>query len=119
MSASLADIAALAENTGYTVYRGYAGTGARPPYVVVRPMLVDWGSLAVSGDAIGWDTQFGIYCVGGSVEASFNLAQAVIRETHAKRVGGSTLAATMSYSGALVEGAYESQVTIQTDQGEI
>lgn len=98
---------------------GYAPTGAKVPYVVSRPLLIDDLELALAGDALGWDHQYSLYCAGGSVEAAHNLAVEVIRELHGKRVGGTTLSASMGYNGAQVEGHYESQVTIQLNQGGI
>ncbi len=100
-------------------HEGMAPTGARLPYTVSRPMLVDPLTGAINGDAIGWDLSFTIYCCGASVAASFNLAQAVIATLHGKRVGDSTLAASLGYAGAPVEGQYESQVTVQINRGSI
>jgi len=98
---------------------GYPPTGAKLPYVVHRPLLVDDIELAISGDALGWDYQTSLYCCAASVEASFNLALAVIGTLQGKRVGNTTLSASMGYSGAPVEGHYESQVTVQLNQGGI
>ena len=100
-------------------HEGYPPTGAKLPYVVSRPLLVDDVELALNGDALGWDFQFSLYCCGASVEASFNLALAVIGTLQGARVGGTTLAASMGYNGAEVEGHYESQVTVQLNQGGI
>ncbi|AVJ49760.1 tail terminator [Microbacterium phage Lucky3] len=117
---SMSDITALLDELGAPAVTGYAATKAALPYVVARPMIVTYeGDLAVSGDALGWDNQFGLYCAAASVEASFNLAKAVMEALHGQRVGDSTLAASMGYTGAQVEGHYESQVTIQTHQGGI
>lgn len=102
-----------------TVYPGYAATGARLPYMVHRPLLVDDAALALSGDALGWDFQTTIYCCAASVEASFNLALAVVGTLQGARVGGTALSASIGYSGAQVEGHYESQVTVQLNQGGI
>lgn len=99
------------------VYDGYAPTGARAPYVVTRPLFLDAEGIALDGSAVAWDYQVTAYCVGASVSASFNLAQSVIGAVQGKRVDDSTLSASMGYTGAQVEGQYESQVTIQTHQG--
>lgn len=112
----MSDITTLLTGT-ITCYDGYAPTGAKPPYVVNRPLVIDHVNLAIAGNAIDWDHQFTLYCCAGSVEASLNLAKAVIAKLQGARVEGSTLAASMGYSGALVEGQYESQVTVQTHQG--
>lgn len=119
MSVTLGDIDVLLDATGDPHFIGYPPTGSVLPYSCVRPLYSDTISLALDGTAIGWDDQFTIYCAGGSVEASFNLAVAVIKATHGQRVGGTTLAASMGYSGAQVEGHYESQVTVQLNQGDI
>lgn len=116
----LADINSVIENVGVPVYPGYAATGAALPYVVSRPFLVDpFEGLAINGDAIGYDFSFAVYCCGASVEASFNLALAVMGTLQGARVRGTSLSASMGYNGAEVEGHYESQVTVQINQGGI
>jgi hypothetical protein len=101
-------------------YIGYAPTGAALPYVVIRPLDIGTDTeLALNGDAIDWNLQSSVYCCGASVEASFNLALAVIGTLQGARAGGTTLAASMGYNGAEVEGHYESQVTAQLNQGGI
>lgn len=100
-------------------HTGYAPTGAALPYVVSRPLIIDDAELAINGDALDWDFQFSLYCCGASVEACFNLAVMVMGELQGKRVGGTTLSTSMGYVGALVEGHYESQVTVQLNQGGI
>ena len=99
---------------------GYSPTGAALPYVVIRPL--DMGldiELNLDGSAVAWNTQASVYCCAASVEASFNLALAVIGTLQGARVQGTTLAASMGYNGAEVEGHYESQVTVQLAQGGI
>lgn len=114
----LNDIDALV--TAAPSHIGYAPTGAKAPYVVTRPLLIgDALDRALSGDSMGWDTQVSLYCVGASVEASFNLAVLVMRDLDAKPVGGTTLSTSMGYIGAQVEGQYETQVTVQLNQGSI
>lgn len=100
-------------------FNGYATTGAKVPYVVNRPLLIDHEELALDGNPVGWDFQFSLYCAGGSVEASYNLALLVIDRLQGQRVGDSTLDCSMGYIGAQVEGHYESQVTVQINQGGI
>lgn len=112
---TLNDITALV--TAAPTHTGYAPTGAQVPYVVSRPLLVDNLSVALAGNAIVWDDQFSLYCCGGSVEASYNLAREVMDELQGARVGGTTLKTSMGYIGALVEGLYESQVTVQINRG--
>lgn len=111
------DITALVQAA--PAHEGYAPSGAALPYVVSRPLLVDDLELALSGDALDWDFQFSLYCAGGSVEASYNLAIMVMQELQGQRVGGTTLTTSMGYIGAQVEGHYESQVTVQLNQGGI
>lgn len=97
---------------------GYAPTGAELPYAVHRPLYIDTDdSEALNGDAIVWDTQTAIYCCAASVEASFNLALSIMKTLQGARVAGTTLSTSMGYSGAQVEGHYESQVTVQLNQG--
>lgn len=105
--------------TAAPAIEGYPGTGQSPPYVASRPLLADDLELALNGDSLGWDLQFSLYCAAASVEASFNLAIAVMRDLQGKRVGGTTLTTSMGYAGAQVEGHYESQVTVQLNQGGI
>ncbi|QZD98601.1 tail terminator [Microbacterium phage Jemerald] len=111
----LDDIKALLTQT--PSYVGEAATGAKAPYTVIRPLYVGNAALAVNGDALGWDTQYSVYCRAASVSASHNLALSVIGTLQGKRAGGSTLSASLGYNGAPVEGQYESQVTVQLNQG--
>ena len=113
----LTDIGALV--TQATLFTGYAQTGASLPYVVHRPLLVEPETQAIAGQAIDWDFQTTLYCCAASVEASFNLALAVCGTLQGARVGDTTLSASIGYSGASVEGHYESQVTVQLNQGGI
>lgn len=96
---------------------GYAKTGSKAPYVVVRPMTALPDAVAVCGQVIDWDNTFGVYCVGDSVEASYNLAKLVVSALQGKRVGADSMSCSVGYAGSLVEGRYESQVTIQLNQG--
>ncbi|QKY80312.1 tail terminator [Microbacterium phage Mercedes] len=99
-------------------FKGYAATGAKAPFVVSRPLLAqDEVDRALSGDPIAWDTQFSLYCAGSSVEASYNVAIGVMQDLDGKWVGGTTLSTSMGYIGAVVEGHYESQVTVQLNSG--
>lgn len=109
------------EASGVPVYPGYPETDAVLPYVVYRPLLVAVPSeaFALCGGAVAWDFQFAVYCCGGSVEASFNLAKIVAGVLQGKHVEGSTLTTSMGYIGAFLEGRYESQVTAQVYQGEL
>jgi len=96
---------------------GYPATGQELPYVVARPLTAGTETESVNGKAIDWDFQFSLYCAAASVEASFNLAVMVMAELQGARVGNTTLSTSMGYSGAQVEGHYESQVTVQLNQG--
>lgn len=113
----MTEISALARTSGLTVFDGYAKTGSTPPYVVNRPMILDTEDLTICGQAMDWDFSFTLYCVGASVEASYNLAIRLIRALQGQRVGDSTLSCSMGYSGAQVESRYETQVTVQINQG--
>lgn len=114
---SLQQVDQLVKGAGLTSHVGYAKTGAKAPYVVVRPMTILPDAAALCGQAIDWDANYGLYCVGGSVEASYNLAVLVMQALQGARVGGSTLSCDMGYVGSLQEGQYETQVTAQTYQG--
>ena len=114
----LTDITALV--AAAPAHVGYAPTGAKLPYVVSRPLLFDDAlERALSGDPVAWDTQYSLYCCGASVEACFNLAVMVMQELDGKPLAGTTLSTSMGYVGAQVEGHYESQVTVQLNQGGI
>ncbi|USH44762.1 tail terminator [Microbacterium phage Juanyo] len=106
---------------GDPVYVGFAPSNAKVPYVVLRPLILDLGDEgpAIAGNAITWDNQVSAYCAGGSVEASFNLAKAVMGALQGVRVADYVLSTSMGYDGAPVEGHYEAQVTIQNNQGGI
>lgn len=116
---SMTDIQTAASGLGVAVLNGYAGTKAQLPYIVNRPLLTDYQDVAINGAALDWNQEFSLYACAGSVEASFNLAVALINHLQGQRVGGTTLAASMGYSGAQVEGHYESEVTVQLNQGGI
>lgn len=111
----LNDVTALI--TEVPVHVGYPPTDAKLPYVTHRPLLVDTLDVAVAGNAVDWDFQTTLYCCAAGVEAAFNLAVAVMGTLQGKRVGNSTISTSMGYSGAQVEGHYESQVTVQLNQG--
>lgn len=113
----LSDIKGLL--TDEPAFVGYAPTGQKVPYSVVRPIIIADEGRNLDGSAAAWDQQYGVYCVGGSVEASYNLAIMCIKRLDGKRVGSTTLSTSMGYVGAVVEGAYESQVTVQLNQGDI
>lgn len=113
------EITARLEGADLTVFEGYAPTGAQTPYVVHRPLYVDTTALGLAGNAIDWDFQTTLYCCGASVVASFNLALAAVRALQGERAGGTTLDTSIGYTGTLVEGHYESQVTVQLYQGGI
>lgn len=109
----------LALLTEVSTFSGYAVTGARLPYVTGRALYLDPGEPALDGSAVAWDDQYSLYCSGASVEAADNLARYVMRTLQGARVGGTTVSTSMGYSGAVVEGHYESQVTAQLHQGDI
>lgn len=101
------------------VHTGYAPTGAKLPYVVHRPLVLDSGDIALDGSALGWSHQTSMYVCADSVEASYNVAVAVMKALQGARVAGTTLTTSMGYTGAMVEGHYESQVTVQLNTGGI
>ena len=114
---NMSDITEALSGLGVQVYVGYPPTGVQLPYVVHRPGLIDVPDIAVCGGAVDWDFSHDLYACGASVEASFNLAKLVLGARQGNRIGDSTLATSMGYMGAQVEGHYESQVTAQSYQG--
>lgn len=115
----LTDINSLITSASLSVFTGYPPTGAKLPYTVHRPLILDTVTEAINGDALDWDYQTTLYACASSVEASFNLAVLLMRALQGARVGNTTLSTSMGYSGAVVEGHYESQVTVQLNQGGI
>lgn len=111
------DVIALV--TSAPAFVGNAPTDQKMPYVASSLLLLDDLELAINGEAIDWDFQFSLYCAAASVEAAFNLAVMVCNDLQGKRVGGTTLSTSVGYNGAQVEGHYESQVTVQLNQGSI
>jgi hypothetical protein len=115
---NLEDVTNLLDSLDCPSYEGYAPTGARVPYVVARPQIMDHEELvAITGDAVAWNNEMYLYACGGSVSASYNLAVQVMGILQGARLEGSTLDTTMGYAGASVEGHYESQITVQKHQG--
>lgn len=100
---------------------GYAASGQALPYTCLRPLNIghDLDDMALDGHPFAWDNQISVYCAAASVEAAHNLGLAVMATLQAARVGDTTLDTSMGYTGAQVEGHYESQVTVQLHQGEI
>lgn len=115
----LNDINTLVQAAALPIHTGYAPTGTALPYAVHRPLFIDSVEEALSGDAIDWDYQTTIYACGASVEASYNFAVELMKTLQGARAGGTTLSTSMGYMGAQVEGHYESQVTVQLNQGGI
>lgn len=116
---NMSDIISAIEASGITVYDGEAATGARLPYIVVRPLNLGAEDLALSGGSMAWNNEFTAYCCGAGHTASFNVAKLLIQAVQGMHVGDSTLSTTLGYVGARVEGNYETQVTIQVHQGGI
>lgn len=116
---STSEIVSMVKSAGLSAFSGYAKTGSTPPYVVVRPMTADPEDLSLRGDVMAYDSRFAAYCVGASVDASFNLAKVVVGALQGKRVAGNVASCSIGYSGAQVESRYETQITIQIDQGEL
>jgi hypothetical protein len=115
----LNDIVALVPQDEAPGHTGFAPTGAALPYTVTRPMLIDADAVHLDGSASTWDQQYSVYCAAESVEACYNLALSVMGTLQGARVGDTTLSTSMGYVGAPVEGHYESQVTVQLNQGAI
>ncbi|QXO14483.1 tail terminator [Microbacterium phage Jenos] len=114
---SMSSLSTVVETLEVPCYNGYAPTNAKAPYVVNRPLTVDHEETGLDGSAFVWDNQFTLYCMGGSVEASFNLAKEVVRVLQGARVDGYVIDTSIGYTGAAVEGQYESEVTAQANTG--
>lgn len=114
---TLQDLVVPLASLGCPVFIGYPTTGAPAPYATLRPALVQPSAVAIGGRAIGWVCDYVLYCTGASVEASYNLAVLAMGLLQGARVGDSTLSVSLGYSGNLVEGAYDSAVTIDVMQG--
>lgn len=116
------DITALVSASGITVYDGYPPSGAKLPYVAHRPFYTSVAEgenpRNLDGSAVAFDHQSTLYACAGSVEASYNLAM-LLMAFDGVYMGNTTLSTSMGYSGAQVEGHYESQVTVQLNQGGI
>lgn len=105
------------EALGVTVAPGYPKNNTQLPYMVHRPLVTDPADQALCGQALDWDVQHTVYCCGESVEASYNMAKALLQHLQTVRQGNTTLSASLGYVGAQLEGHYETQVTIQLNQG--
>lgn len=113
----LTEITDLLTNSLAPCYTGFAPTGATLPYMVHRPLLMQDAGRAVSGGALAWEQSTSLYACAGSVEAAYNLGIAAQQALDGVAVGGVVLATTLGYTAAPVEGHYESQITIQANQG--
>lgn len=113
------DVDEAVQGSGLTIHTGYAPTGAQLPYVVHRPLVLDVAQQAINGEALSWNQRTSLYACGASVEASYNLAIDLVRAIQGVYVAGTTLSTSLGYIGAQVEGHYETQVTVQLNQGGI
>ena len=84
------------------------------PYIVIRPIYISTDDRSLCGGAVGWNQQIGLYCVGASPEASARIALNVMRVIDGSYMSGSTLSTSLTYSGALVSGLYESLVNVSS-----
>jgi len=105
------------EPLGVPCYDGYAATGAKLPYLVVRPMTTDPDDFTVCGGATTWTDRVGVYCCAASVAASANLARDVAGELVGKNLGSGVAHTSVAYYGNELEGQYESLVTVTTTEG--
>lgn len=101
------------------VYVGYAESMADLPYIVIRPLYLSPTDNSVCGGAVAWDEQVSVYCCASSVQASYNLCKLVIEAIDGKMVDGHVASAYAGYADSLIEGHYESNVTITIMRGEL
>lgn len=111
------EIVSKVKEKGVPVYVGYADSKTKAPYVVVRPITDAQDVTSVGGCAVTWAKHVGLYCVGASVAASYNLAAALADHLSGFYIHGSTLRTEVGYVGNRVEGYYESQVTAHINKG--
>lgn len=107
------------ELQGAKVFSGAAVTGAQAPYVVLRGISTTPDILTLEAQPTAWGYMWGAYCVGGSPEASYNLAVAAVQALQGRWAGDSLLSCEIAYVGLRVEGLYESLVQIDVQQGRI
>jgi len=105
-------LASIVQELQFPAYIGYAHNNARLPYGVVRPVALVPDQVPLSGASWSRSVTIGVYCRAGSVEASFNMALSAIASLDGLAIAGTEATASMGYSGAVVEGAYESMVTV-------
>lgn len=115
----LDDILTGLGGVGFSVYKGYAPNNAKPPHAVLRPVYLGDGPVPLSGPQLAYPATIGVYCRGASVEASFNMAVAAIKALDGLAMRGTQAVASMGYTGAVVDGAYESQVTVTFTEGSL
>lgn len=100
------------QELGAPVCRGYPQTKMRPPYIVVRPLSSTVETQSLESTMV-WSGEYAVYCVADTVWGSANLAMDVKKLLDGVYIDGTTLTASMSYTGSPVQGLYESLVTIQ------
>lgn len=106
------DVVRHVQELGASVCRGYPHTGVRPPYIVVRPLSSTTETQSLEGTMV-WSGEYAVYCVADTVWGSANLAMDAKKLLDGVYIDGTTLTASMSYTGSPVQGLYESLVTIQ------
>ena len=100
------------QELGAPVCRGYPQTKMRPPYIVVRPLSSTAETQSLESTMV-WSGEYAVYCVADTVWGSANLAMDAKKLLDGVYIDGTTLTASMSYTGSPVQGLYESLVTIQ------
>ena len=113
----LIDVVTILQSANVTVYSGYAFTEATAPYIVVRPLAFIPDTLTLSGTPFASAESFSVYCCGASVEASFNLALSVMSVIADQRIGGYVPVMRINYTGAEVQGLYETNLEITMETG--
>src|SRR5699024_4543907 len=108
---------ALQGSVDVPCYAGYAATGAKLPYLVVRPISTDPDGHTVQGSVTTWTDVLGVYCCAAGVVASSNLARDAAGQLVGKKLGSGVASASVAYYGNALEGQYESLVTVTTIEG--
>lgn len=92
---------------------GYPNTDLKPPYAVVRPLLIRPDHVSIDGSALAWEDQYTIYCVGTSVKTSNQLSRDVVSLFQGNQEDLFLFQAESTLGTNLVESLYETPVLIQ------
>lgn len=102
----------------YPTYDGFAPNGCTDKhYAVVRPMAAITADTPIAGASYDHSLTVGVYCRADGITASYNMGVATVNQLNGLVLAGSMLTADLSYTGALIDGQYESAVTVTYIRG--